>query len=286
MIKKSILPVICLLLLSLFLLNTIIGSNSPQVGVDFARQGVIRQQASKYGTLARVDTERFFAPVSGRIVQIMEEDSRTTVASVLFTIADDNQTYTEVRIPRGTPLGRLVLDVMPDVGDYILEGTPVMTLGLMNHHFYVEVLLPQIYNFLYIGHPATVYIGGAFFDGVISRIIPEGGVNRVVVYLTAPHMTVGDTVEVSVIGEGTAHSYVIPLNALRQCRSGFYLLYVTAESRLLGTRYHVQRLCIDVLRRDDDNAAVAVLNGRELAGVSIVQDSGSPLRAGARVRLI
>ncbi|MCL2499634.1 MAG: hypothetical protein FWE90_04765 [Defluviitaleaceae bacterium] len=81
-----------LVLLLTFFSRTLVDMQLPQVSLAFIQSRVIAPEALSHGLVNPADTERIFAPVGGRITQIMEIGDITNAASVLFTLSVDVRT--------------------------------------------------------------------------------------------------------------------------------------------------------------------------------------------------
>ncbi|MCL2603130.1 MAG: hypothetical protein FWD90_01470 [Defluviitaleaceae bacterium] len=78
-----------LLLLLTFFSRTLVEMHLPRVSVAFIQSGNITPEVRSQGLITPIETERIFAPVSGRITQILELGTSTLHGSVLFTITAD-----------------------------------------------------------------------------------------------------------------------------------------------------------------------------------------------------
>jgi len=61
----------------------------PRVEVDFIQQAVVQPEAVSSGIVRPANSERIFAPISGRIIQILEPGAAIDARTVLFTISND-----------------------------------------------------------------------------------------------------------------------------------------------------------------------------------------------------
>jgi len=77
------------LLMFTFLSRTLVDLHVPRVEVAFSQQGVIQSEAVSSGIVRPANTERVFAPVSGRITQILEPGDTIHGSTVIFTISND-----------------------------------------------------------------------------------------------------------------------------------------------------------------------------------------------------
>jgi len=74
-----------------FFSRTIVDLHVPRVSVAFIGSGVISPEAVSTGIVQPADTERIFAPASGRITQIVEEGDDINADTILLTISIDVQ---------------------------------------------------------------------------------------------------------------------------------------------------------------------------------------------------
>jgi len=85
---------IVLLIFLTFFSRTLLDLSVPRVSVAFIARDIIHPEAISTGIVTPLDTERVFAPVSGRITQILAVGEETSSATVLFAISSD---YTTLR---------------------------------------------------------------------------------------------------------------------------------------------------------------------------------------------
>jgi len=81
-----------LLVFLTFFSRTLLDLSVPRVSIAFIDRGNIHPQAMSNGIVTPLDTERIFAPASGRITQILQRGDETGRDTVLFTISSDLQT--------------------------------------------------------------------------------------------------------------------------------------------------------------------------------------------------
>jgi len=80
---------IAFLILVTFFSRTLADLHVPRVSLGFIEQGTVRPEAVSNGVVRPADTERIFAPSTGRITQILERGDTLNAHSVLFTISSD-----------------------------------------------------------------------------------------------------------------------------------------------------------------------------------------------------
>ncbi|MBR1659442.1 MAG: HlyD family efflux transporter periplasmic adaptor subunit [Oscillospiraceae bacterium] len=96
-------------------------------------------------------------------------------------------------------------------------------------------------------------------------------------------VTVGASLTLTVGQRGEEYDCIVPRSAVRpDSTNGDYVLVVTAKQSPLGDRYVANRVPVEVLARDDMNAAVS---GALEQGDYVVTTSSAPIDNGKRVRL-
>ena len=96
-------------------------------------------------------------------------------------------------------------------------------------------------------------------------------------------VTVGQQLNISVGQKSQTYDCIIPLSALRNDTNGDYILIVESKSTPLGNRYIATRVDVQVLAKDDTQAAVSgALNGW---GDYVITTSSAPIKAGSQVRM-
>ena len=96
-------------------------------------------------------------------------------------------------------------------------------------------------------------------------------------------VTAGQSLNISVGQKSQTYDCIVPLSALRNDNNGDYLLIVESKSTPLGNRYIATRVDVQVLAKDDTQAAVSgALNGW---GDYVITTSSAPIKAGSQVRM-
>ena len=91
-LNRAAIAFVVLLVFLTFFSRTLLDLSVPRVSVAFVDRGSIHPEAISAGIVMPQDTERIFAPASGRITQIMARGDETNRASILFAISNDLQT--------------------------------------------------------------------------------------------------------------------------------------------------------------------------------------------------
>lgn len=85
-----------ILLFLTFFSRTLSDMHLPRVTLDFVQQGIVHPEARSAGLVRAADTEQIFAPVGGRITQILQPGDTINTQTVLFTITSDMRTLTDM----------------------------------------------------------------------------------------------------------------------------------------------------------------------------------------------
>ena len=141
---------------------------------------------------------------------------------------------------------------------------------------------------VHTGDPASaanVYWGSqieATLTGI--RTDPKDPQNsKIVTFEVKGDVTPGSSLTLTVGQRGAEYDYIVPRSAVRpDSTNGDYVLVITAKNSPLGDRYIATRVPVEVLARDDLNAAV---NGALEQGDFVITTSSAPIDNGKRVRL-
>ena len=114
---------------------------------------------------------------------------------------------------------------------------------------------------------------------------PENpGTNKLLVFsLRGEDIESGGQYTISVGQKSATYDVIVPNSALRSDSNGDFVLTVTAKNSPLGNRYVATRVDVQVLAKDDTNAAVS---GGLMGYEYIITTSSMPLEPGMRVRLV
>ena len=92
----------------------------------------------------------------------------------------------------------------------------------------------------------------------------------------------GQNLTLSVGQKSSNYDFIVPLSALKEDNNGTFILIVETKSTPFGSRYIAKRVEVEVLEKDDKNAAVkAELFGYEY----VITTSSKPLENGDQVKL-
>jgi hypothetical protein len=221
-----------------------------------------------------------------RALQLDDERIAGRIESLSERI-DEGGIY-EVRLEAGNMFNRVVTHILSglDIGSHVAEGMPVMMTAIRDNQFTIEATFPQSQDFIGTNQGASITIGTTEIEGTTSRVIPRGGRYIVTVDLRSNQLSGGELAWVTIRDRAANQRSVIPQSALRRHTTGYYILYVEAEDRRLGTHYYLRSVPVEVRGRDARSVAISGAHGQSLPTGPIVINSDMPVAAGMRVRLV
>lgn len=180
---------------------------------------------------------------------------------------------------------RVITAISPgiDIGSMVVEGMPVLTTTIRNNNFIIEAPFPQSIEFIRAGQEVSVQVGTNQLEGITTRIVPDGNRNIVHIDVFSNQLSGGELARVTIAAESTSHAHVIPLSALREDAQGNHIMFITPHERRFGSDYIVTQLQVEVIERDDRNAAISARSG-ELPEGPIIVNSDMPITIDERVR--
>lgn len=192
----------------------------------------------------------------------------------------------EVRLESGG--ARTVMELMPNIaaGSVVSEGAAVMLTALNNNRFYIEASFPQAQDFIDINQSAEILVGTERLTGTTARIVPQGGRNTVTIEVSSGALRGGEMVSVIISGGSSNHASIIPLSALREDTSGYFILYAVSVPQRFSSNYYARVRRVETGRRDASNVAISPVWGMDIPEEPIIINSDIPVHAGARVRIV
>ncbi|MDR1664434.1 MAG: hypothetical protein LBR83_05895, partial [Clostridiales bacterium] len=178
------------------------------------------------------------------------------------------------------------MDIAPGMADgaRVNQGDPVMRTARMDTRFMIKAALNRSQDFISVGQSASVAVEDKKISGVVDRIFSESGETIAVIAFSSDSSLYGKWAEITVSGPVASSNQVIPVSALREDNTGYYLLYIEAEERFLGYDYFARiRRVENVAARDAHYAAIESNGLKE--DTAIVINSDRPVYEGDRVRL-
>ena len=106
--------------------------------------------------------------------------------------------------------------------------------------------------------------------------------SKMLTFVIDGDVTAGQNLNISVGQKSQTYDCIVPISALRNDTNGDYILIVESKSSPLGNRYIATRVDVQVLAKDDTQAAVSgALNGWEY----VITTASAPIKAGSQVRM-
>ena len=140
---------------------------------------------------------------------------------------------------------------------------------------------------LRIGDTATIsnYYWGNSVTATLTTIRTDPKnpqTNKVLTFALEGDVTSGAEMTISVGQKSANYDIIVPNSAIKSDNNGSFVLVVQVKSSPLGNRYTAKRVSVEVLAKDDNNAAVvADLNN----GDYVITTSSSPVSSGDMVRI-
>lgn len=139
-----------------------------------------------------------------------------------------------------------------------------------------------------VGDEVTVVNGWYYYDINVNlvSILPDKESTRdgkrLVFSLSGESVTEGMSLTLSVGKRSSNYDMIVPLTALKEDNNGNFILIVKSKSTPFGSRYIATRVDVDVLAKDDMNAAISTgLEGYEF----VITSSSKPIKNGDQVKI-
>ena len=140
-------------------------------------------------------------------------------------------------------------------------------------------------EYMAIGDEATLTLAGGGFARVniaeINAVTGNSDQKEVVVYLAPEYGTAGDRVRFRFTKRTDNYDALIPIAALRQDNTGYFVYVLRQQDGALGARTTIERVDVNVIDQDATRVAVSGGVGRN---DSIIERSDRSLSDGDRVR--
>lgn len=139
-----------------------------------------------------------------------------------------------------------------------------------------------------VGDEVSV-VNNWFYDDVTANLVaikPDKNSQKngklLVFSLVGESVQPGQSLTLSVGQKSSNYELIVPNSALREDNNGSFVLIVETKSTPFGSRYIAKRVDVEVLEKDDNNAAIkAELFGYEY----VITTSSKPLENGDQVKL-
>ena len=268
------------------------------------RDGLTSASAARYKTamddaeydlyLAQIDYE---SALNSREYSYQSFDQNVSVVGVnLQEIADNIAIQQEkIKLLAGDEENVITANVSGVIdtidctaGDTVNKDALLCTIEVpdMGHTLSFSVTNDQAQR-LRIGDTATIsnyYWGNSVTATLTSiRTDPKNPqTNKVLTFDLEGDVTSGAEMTISVGQKSANYDIIVPNSAIKSDNNGSFVLVVQVKSSPLGNRYTAKRVSVEVLAKDDNNAAVvADLNN----GDYVITTSSSPVSSGDMVRI-
>ena len=181
-----------------------------------------------------------------------------------------------------------IVEINPafDVGASVAEDTWVMTVSPQNNRFTIYASFSNVHEFVRTATEAIVRASDENILGEVVRVRADGMNIIAVIEVTARDLLGGELVQVTVQGSRHIGDNTVPIAALREDDQGYYVLYVTSESGMMGRSYYANAFRVSIEFRDNSTAALLAGAGGVFPEEPIIIRSDMPVRPGDRVRLV
>lgn len=106
--------------------------------------------------------------------------------------------------------------------------------------------------------------------------------SKMLTFVIDGDVTAGQSLNISVGQKSQNYDYLVPNSALRNDNNGDYILIVESKSSPLGNRYIATRVDVQILAKDDTQAAISgAITGWEY----VITTASAPIKAGDQVRM-
>lgn len=188
-----------------------------------------------------------------------------------------------------SPMDGVVTKLNVEIGAPVPEGTAALLAdGSKGATFTAQVPASQE-KFIAPGDGMTLKPGGDKKDvtGLTVASVRKNEENPdlldVTVNLPDGTLEIGETAAMEAVQKSQDYGQCVPLSALHEDNGSYYLLIFRENTGILGTELTAERLTVEVLDKNDTDAALA--EGTLAQGQKFLTDSSKPVEAGDRVRL-
>lgn len=139
-----------------------------------------------------------------------------------------------------------------------------------------------------VGDEVSV-VNNWFYDDVTANLVaikPDKNSQKngklLVFSLVGESVQPGQSLTLSVGQKSSNYELIVPNSALREDNNGSFVLIVETKSTPFGSRYIAKRVDVEVIEKDDNNAAI---NGELFGYEYVITTSSKPLENGDQVKL-
>lgn len=183
------------------------------------------------------------------------------IKQILVSTGDFTSDGAAMRMEDTSKGGRIVLSVDKSNEKYVSKGSPVKLKAFGSKDVITDYAISNI---------TANKQDSAMLDLTID--LPQGALEP------------GIMVDAEIVPKSESYSAVVPLQALHEEQNGYYVLVLQEEQGVLGTQLVARRLNVEVLDKNDKDAALD--EGLLTRDQEIISSSSRMIQDGSRVRRI
>lgn len=126
------------------------------------------------------------------------------------------------------------------------------------------------------------------YDGEVSAVLesikpnPDNPKEKMLKFSVTGDVSPNQSISISAGGKNVKYDMVVPKSAVKEDKSGKFVLVVRAKSSPLGNRYKAYKVPVEVTASDDTSSAIT---GNISGSDFVITASDSPIESGMQVRL-
>ena len=186
------------------------------------------------------------------------------------------------------PVGGMVTQIAVTTGDFTTEGTAVRLADTSQGNRLVATVDKSNETYVQKGGQVTISPAGSkekIQDFTISNVSVNKEDNTLIdisVDLPKGVLEPGTSAQIEIVQKSSQYSAVIPVQALYEEQSGYYVLLLREQQGVMGKELVAERIEVQVLDKNSTNAAIQ--EGLLTAEQEIIRASSRSIGDGSRVR--
>ena len=186
------------------------------------------------------------------------------------------------------PVGGMVTQIAVTTGDFTTEGTAVRLADTSQGNRLVATVDKSNETYVQKGGQVTISPAGSkekIQDFTISNVSVNKEDNTLIdisVDLPKGVLEPGTSAQIEIVQKSSQYSAVIPVQALYEEQSGYYVLLLREQQGVMGKELVAERIEVQVLDKNSTN--VAIQEGLLTAEQEIIRASSRSIGDGSRVR--
>ena len=186
------------------------------------------------------------------------------------------------------PVGGMVTQIAVTTGDFTTEGTAVRLADTSQGNRLVATVDKSNETYVQKGGQVTISPAGSkekIQDFTISNVSVNKEDNTLIdisVDLPKGVLEPGTSAQIEIVQKSSQYSAVIPVQALYEEQSGYYVLLLREQQGVMGQELVAERIEVQVLDKNSTNAAIQ--EGLLTAEQEIIRVSSRSIGDGSRVR--